>query len=252
MKKTALLAAVAAMFTATPALADGYVGAAYGTTDASGTDTDTWQVDGAFGHSAGSWGFQADASVGNADSGGSDADTFAASGHLYWQGSGWRLGGLVATSNIDDGSAEVDELVYGAEGTFDIGPNTVLGGSATFGEVDFLGTDLDAWNVDASLNYYATPNFRIGGTLGSGNVEAGTDIDTFTAGVDAEYQLSSAPVSFTLGYLHLDAEDLLGLETDTISAGVRWNFGGSTLRDRDNSTPFNVRTPIYGRALDLR
>lgn len=250
MKKTALFAAVAALFAATPAMAGGYVGAVYGNTDLDGTDSDTWQVEGAFGHSTGSGvGFQAEGSIGQLEG---DADTYGYGGHLYWQGAGgWRLGGLLAGANVsDDGSGiEIDEFVYGLEGTFDAGPNTVLGGSATFGTLDLFGTDIDTWNVDANVAFYVSPNFRIGGTIGSGSLDVGTDVDTFTGGLDAEYQFTSLPISITAGYLHFDADT--ALDTDTFTIGARWNFGG-TLRDRDNATPFNVRTPFYGRALDIR
>lgn len=249
MKKTALFAAVAAMFAATPAMAGGYVGAVYGNTDLGGSsDGESWQGEAAFGHSSGSVGFQLEGSLGSLEG---DADTYAYGGHLYWQGSSsWRLGGVLQGSNVDSGSAEIDEFVYGVEGSADIGPNTVLGASATLGSIDFLGADGDTWNVDANVAFYPSSNFRIGGTLGAGNIDLGVgDLDTTTAGIDAEYLFSSIPISLTAGYLHLDADTL---DADTLSVGLRWNFGGDSLRDRDNATPFNVRTPLYGRVLDIR
>lgn len=254
MKKMALLAAAAVAVMATPAMAGGYVGAVYGNTDVDGSDADTWQVEGAFGHNGGSWGLQGDASVGNTDVTGSDADHHTIAGHLYWQGSGWRLGGVLASANLDDSGTEVEELVYGVEGTFDFGPSTVANASYTFGEIEIFGSDVDTWNIDGGLNFYSGDNFRFGGTLGVGNLEApGVDADTFTAGVNAEWAPLQAPVSFTFGYNHFDVDNafLGGLETDSFSIGARWNFGG-TLRERDNATPFDTRTGLYPRALDLR
>jgi len=247
MKKTALLAAVAAMFAATPAMAGGSVGVSYGNTDSGGSDADNWQVDGSFGHSAGSWGFQVDGSLGQFDD---DADTYGYGGHLYWQSGSARLGGVITGSSVDAGSGlEIDEFVYGVEGSFDLSPNVVIGGSGTMGNVELFGLDADTWNLDANIAFYASPNFRIGGTAGVGNLEATTDTDTSTLGIDAEYLFSSIPISLTAGYLHFDADTL---ETDTLTIGARWNFGGGSLRDRDNATPFNVRTGLYGRVLDLR
>ena len=249
MKKTALLAAVTAMFAATPAMAGGSVGLSYGNTDSGGSDFDNWQVDGSFGHSAGSWGFQLDGSLGQLDG---DSDVYGYGGHLYWQSGSARLGGVVTGSNVDGGGGlEIDEFVYGVEGSYELSPNVVIGGSGTLGTVDLFGIDVDSWNVDANVAFYGTPNFRIGGTAGIGNLDGTTDTDTSTLGLDAEYQFSSIPISLTAGYLHFET-DGSSLDTDTLTIGARWNFGGGSLRDRDNATPFNVRTPLYGRVLDIR
>lgn len=251
MKKTALLAALAAAFVATPALAQsgGHVGLTYGNTDANGTDGDTWQVEGAFGGNSGSVGYQIDAGIGSTDAGGSDVDDRTIAGHLYWHNDNWNLGGVVATTNLDDGDS-VDETVYGIEGSFNLAPNAVLTGSYTVGETEFL-VDLDTWNADIGLNYYFTDNFRVGGTLGTGNLDAGggADFDTSSYGISAEWQLSSAPVSFTAGYSTIDT-DVFG-EYDTLKVGVRWNWGG-TLRERDAATPFDTQTGLYQRVYGLQ
>jgi len=86
MKKTALLAAAAALMTATPALAaGGYVGADYKDIEIA-TDGEGWEIEGAFGTggSAG-WGFQIDGSVGNVDFGGAgnEGDTLGLAGHAF-------------------------------------------------------------------------------------------------------------------------------------------------------------------------
>jgi len=257
MKKIGLLAAAAAVAVAgLPATANagGYVGLTYDSTDVSSSDVDTWQGEAAFGHAAGGWGFQVDGSFGNTDAGsGSDFDHYGLAGHLYWQGGSWRVGGVIAATNLDaGGGSDVDEIVYGAEGTFDFGPSTVFGWSGTFGEVDSGGSDIDSWNLDASLNHYFSPNFRIGGTLGTGNLEAsGSDVDTFTAGIGGEFQLSSLPLSFTAGYSHFEV-DSSGLDSDSFTIGARWNFGGGTLQERDDATPFDTRTALFGRLFDIR
>ena len=253
MKKLALLAAAAAALMASPAAAGGYVGAVYGNTDADGLDGDTWQAEGAVGHNAGGWGFQVDGSIGNTDAG-ADVDHYGLAGHLYWGGSNWRLGAVVTGASLDGGATDVDEIAYGIEGTYNVGPNSRFNAAATFGEIEILGVDADTWNLDVGFDFYANPNLRFGGTLGAGNLEAvGTDFETWTGGLDAEWAPFAAPVSFTLGWTHFDLDDafLGGIESDNVSVGVRWNFGGS-LQDRDNATPFDTRNQFYPRVFDLR
>lgn len=248
MKKTALLAAVAAAFVATPAMAGGHVGVTYGNTDADTLDGDTWQVEGAWGGTSGALGFQLDAGIGSTDAGGGDVDDRTIAGHLYWHNEGWNLGGVIATTNLDDGDS-VDETVYGVEGSFNLGPSAVLTGSYTVGESEFL-VDVDTWNADIGVNYYFTDNFRVSGNLGTGNLDfgGGADFDTTTFGVGAEWQLSSTPISFTADYSTFDA-DAFG-DFDTLKVGVRWNWGG-TLRERDAATPFDTQTGLYQRVYGL-
>jgi len=255
MKKTALFAAVAALMAATPAAAGGYVGLSYGSTDAdsASSDIDTWQVEGAVGHNSGGWGFQVDGSIGNSESDTGDADHTQFAGHLYWGGSGWRFGGVIVAANVDDSGAEVEEFAYGIEATHDFGPNSVLVASATFGEVEYFGSDIDTWNIDAGLNFYTASNFKFNVNLGFGNLDAGgAEADTISGGIGAEWAPFAAPVSFTIGWNHFDDDDTIIGASDTISIGARWNFGGGSLRDRDNATPFDTRTGFYPRVLDLR
>ena len=55
------------------------------------------------------------------------------------------------------------------------------------------------------------------------------------ANVGAEYQLASLPISFVGQYAHneIDTDGFDG-DSDVVSIGVRWNFGG-TLIQRDRS-----------------
>lgn len=253
MKKTALLAALAAAFVATPALAQsgGHVGVTYGNTDSDLTDGDTWQAEGAWGGTSGALGFQVDGGIGNTDAGSAgDIDNHTLAGHLYWHNDSWNLGAVIATATIEDDTDSVDETVYGVEGTFNLAPNAVLTGSYTVGESEFL-VDLDSWNADVGINYYFTDNFRVSGTLGTGNLDAGggADFDTSSYGISAEWQMSSTPISFTAGWSTIDT-DVFG-EYDTLKVGVRWNFGG-TLRERDAATPFETQTGLYQRVYGLQ
>lgn len=255
MKKLALLAATAAAaaMIAPTASAHGYLGASYGNIDANTGEADALQVEGAFGWNNGSWGTQFDASIGQLDGDTADGDSYAIGGHVYWGNENWRIGGVVGTTNVDDGGSDLSETAYGFEGSLNLGDSAVALASTTWGTFDFFGTDIDTWNLDGRINLYSSANFRIGATYGIGNLEAGGfDGDTSTYGVDAEFAPFSAPVSFTVGWLRFEDDDFLGFATDTVSAGVRWNFGGGTLRDRDNAAPFNMRTGYAQRLYDVR
>lgn len=246
MKKTALLAAAAALFVATPALAQsgGSVGLNYTSIE---DDAEAFQIDGAFGSSSGSFGWQVDAGLGQIED---DVDTQTIAGHAYWNGGAWRLGGVVAYTNIGEDD-DASETAYGIEGTWDLGSQAVLLGSYTIGEADFFGGDIDTSSFDVGLNYYFTENFRIGGQYGFGNIDGGTsDADTSNLRLNAEWQPWTTPVSFQLGYNSFDVDDS-GESLDSWSIGARWNFGGS-LRERDNTTPFDARTGFYQRLYDIR
>lgn len=253
MKKTALLAAVAAAFVASPAFAaGGHVGLAYNSSETDTNDGDGYQLEGAIGGASGSVGYQFDAGIGNTDFDvGGDVDHRTIAGHLFWHTDSWNLGGVIATTNVEDDTTSADELVYGIEGTFNIAPNAVLGGSYTTGESEFLTIDIDTWNADVGLSYYFTDNFVVHGGLGTGNLDfgGGADFDTSSFDISGEWQMAAAPVSFRVGYSSTDT-DVFG-EYDTWSVGVRWNFGG-TLRDRDTATPFETKTGLYQRAYGLQ
>lgn len=244
MKKTALLAAAAALFAATPAFAQsgGSIGLNYTSVE---NDAEGFQIDGAFGSASGSFGFQVDAGIGSLE----DIDTQTIAGHAYWNGGGWRLGGVAALTNVGDNN-DVSETAYGIEGTWNLGSQAVLLGSYTIGQSEFF-TDVDTSTFDIGLNFYFTENFRVGGSYGFGNLDGGTgNVDTSNVRLNAEWQPWTTPISFTASYNSFDV-DSSGDTLDSFSVGARWNFGGS-LRERDNATPFDTRTGFWQRFYDIR
>ncbi len=251
MKKVVLFAAAAALISATPAAAQGYLGLEYGNVDigSGGGDGDKWQGEGAFGWNAGSgFGFQVGGSAGTIDFDGSDADFWSLDGHVYYDGGSWRLGGVAVTSEVDF-SPDFTDTSFGVEGMWEFGGGSNVQASYLVGESEFLGTDFDTWNFDAGVNIYATPNIRLGAIAGIGNLDAtGGDADTTTYGLNAEFMPLAVPVSFTLGWTRFEVDDS-PFESDTISVGARWNFGGGTLQDRNNAVPFNITGAAAGRLL---
>ena len=251
MKKTALLAAAAALMAASPAAANGYIGLEYGSgsIDLGGpdVDTDVWQGEFAAGFGGPGWGGQIDGSIGNveADSGG-DADAWTLTGHLWCSGGNWRFGGVLGASQLSDGGTDIDDFIYGIEGTYDISPNAQLISSLTGGETD-SGTSIDTFNWDFGANFFPSPNIRIGGFFGIGNLDGGgVDVDTSSFGINGEFQPWSAPVSITLGWNSFEIDDI-DANSDVFTIGARWNFGGGTLQDRHNAAPFDTNTGFGSR-----
>src|SRR5262245_37325161 len=258
MKKTTLLAAAAALMAASPAAANGYLGAQYSSGESDviigADDSEGWQGEGAVGFGGAGWGAQLDASFGTIEfDAGVDGDTYSLGGHLWWGGSGWRLGGVITTSNVDVSViGEIDETSYGIEGTYDVGASAVLFSSLTTGSGDFIGAvDYDTFNWDFGANFYASPNMRFGGFFGVGSLDfAGLDADSSSFGVNAEFQPWSAPVSITVGYNSFQVDDF-DVDTNAFQIGARWNFGGGTLRDRDNSAPFDTNSGAINRSTNI-
>lgn len=253
MKRTALLAAAAALFAATPATANGYLGGRYTSADTdvfgSGTDVDIWQGEGAFGWNSGGFGGQIGGAIGRFESDGGEGDYGNANVHLYWDAGSWRLGGVVAHSDYDEG--DLDETVWGVEAMFDIGSSANIWGSLTRSEFELL-ADFEAWGLDVGGNIYASPSVRFGGYVGTGNADAGggADFDTLSFGVNTEFQPWSAPVSFTLGYNYFDIDDI-ETGSSSFNIGARWNFGGGTLQDRNNATPYTTNNGTLSRILGI-
>jgi hypothetical protein len=258
MKKSALLAAAAALAAASPAAAQGYLGVRYetGNLDAGflgDQDYDGWQGEGAFGWDAppGGWGGHFGGAFGNIETDTLDADFSRFDGHLYYEGAGgWRLGGVVATTSLDD--ADSDEWIYGLEGTFNAGPNVQWWGALTMGTLDDGTDEYDTWNADLGINFYSSPNVRFGGNIGFGNIDD-IDYDTFSAGINGEFQPWSAPVSIYGGWqtFTLETTFLGDVESSAFSIGARWNFGGGTLQDRNNATVFTTNTQYSARLFNV-
>lgn len=249
MKKSLLLAAVAALFGIGPAAAEGYLGASYSSTELGNVDVDTWQGEGAFGLNSGGWGAQLNGTLGNLEANGSDADFYTLDGHIYFNGAGWRLGGLVSYADVDDGGG-YDEINYGIEGMFDLGSQANVFASYVIGESDF--GDLDVSSFELGMNYYVTPNARIGANFNAGTVEDSPfKEDTRGFGINGEFQPWSMPLSLTAGWNQFEVVDTEIPESETFSIGVRWNFGGGTLQERNNAMPFEAAT-MLGRIYGVR
>ena len=213
---------------AAQAEAVGHVGVNYARTDidAGGLDgdLDVFQAEGSVAFDAGSLGVAFDGSV--ADS--KDIDTvWTGTAHLNYKLGAARLGGF---AGLQDSNGDTLWAV-GAEGQADLAPSTVVYGQAGYGQIDDL--DVDLWAVRGELRQFFGDNVKLAGSLGYLNADFGAvDIDGWNAGIEGEYQFKDTPFSVFGGWNHFDSNDL-GANTDTLRVGVRFTFGGATLRGRD-------------------
>lgn len=232
MKKTLFASAFAlAALVSAPAFAQatGFVGAS-----ASHTEVDAFGFEGesqglALGGSVaapvGGLTLQVDGAL--SDSEDSDVGTSVAAHLAAGLGAG-RVGAFVGVSELGG----EDLWTVGVEGqAFTSDQLTLAGTLAYFGAEQ---SDVDGWGVGGQARYFVSDNFRVDGTLGYVDADAGfVNVDGWTAGVGAEYQLAGSPLSVFGGYTHADIEDL-DLKSDTFSIGVRYNFGAD-LKQRDRS-----------------
>jgi hypothetical protein len=207
----------------------GYVGLSYQNTDAGGsTDLDSTAASGAV--LLGS-NFQLDGRYASLDAGGGDdGDYWGVNGHLFTRSETSLFGAYVGFNSVDlGGSSNADEWSIGVEGQLYANRTTWTG---QLGYSDTEG-DANVTHIDGEARHFVNDNFSIQGNLGYGNIEVtGSDGDYVSYGVGAEVQLSGAPISFYGGWQRLDAD---GGDLDSLGAGVRWNFGGGTLFDRNRS-----------------
>ena len=232
MKKY-LLGVAAALAIVAPGVASaqsGYVDLGYTNTDVGGgTDADTWALGGAavFG-GENSLGFQVDGSFGNQDFGGGDVDLYNIGGHVFTRNDSHMIGGFVGYGSADFGPFDYDYWTVGAEGAIYADRNTFSGVLSYSDANDF---DATITSLDVGVTHFVTDNFSIGGGVGIGTIDSSSSNDLWQANLGAEYQFASLPISLYGGYQHNDYD---GFETDALTAGVRYNFGG-TLLDRDRS-----------------
>lgn len=248
MKKF-LLGAVAALAIAAPGVAsaqNAYVDLGYSSTDGdvAGIDVegDGWTLGGAaaFGGNGG-LGTQLDATIGESE----DTSTWNVGGHLFTRNDNYLFGGFVNYGSVepDGAGGDYNAWTLGVEGQW-YASRTTFDWAVSYSDAE----DLDATftGADVGLTHFVTDNFSFGGGIGFGNVEvAGFDADTLNYGLGAEYQFASLPISIYGGWNHFDLDDF-DTEADTLSVGVRYNFGG-TLLERNRSGASLARGGGIGR-----
>lgn len=231
MKSLLLATAAVATFAAAPALAQdaaGSIGVTYtDTTLETGlgdADLESWSLDGIAAMPAfGDWTVTLAADIDNTEFLGDDDTAGAASvGLSRMFGSDVRFGGFVAASD----AGEETGLTGGFRAQKYLSKAT-LTGAVAYTDVD--GTEI--WTVGGDAAFYVTPSLRLNAGVTYDSVDD-ADIDAWTYGIGAEYDIGSTPFSVTAGYARSDLGDL-DLDVDSFNVGVRYSFGGNQQsRDR--------------------
>lgn len=229
--RTLLIASASAvvLFSAAGAQAQtvGHIGANYARTDVDVAgvdgDLDVFQAEGAVAHDAGSLGLAFDGSF--ADSKDISA-VWTGTAHANYKFGASRVGGFAGVQDTDGATV----WGFGLEGQTDLAPSTVLYGQAGYGDINDSNADL--WAVRGELRQYFADNIKLAGSLGYTKLDLGpVNVDGWNFGVEGEYQFKDTPFSVFAGWSHFDSNDL-SANTDTLSIGVRYTFGGG-LRARD-------------------
>ena len=223
MKKTSLLVAVAAAALALPALAQaqtGYVDLRYSDIE----DIDGFAVGGAVATEVSGVNLQFNVNHTRQDVAGFDLSATDIVAHAFTQNDTYALGGFVSSTDL------VGTGVYGfgGEGSMYFGDLT-LGALVSYNTIDNGGGHF--YNYAASARYFVTENFSVAATYDKLDFSgAGGDEDIW--GLETEYQFSN-PVSVFASYGNVDAG--AGADADKFSVGVRYNFGGDTLKAQERS-----------------
>lgn len=214
----------------------GYVGVEYGrarVTDASpATRAETWTGEGAVSGQAMGFGLQGDLKVANySPEGGSDSTAWSPTLHAYKRTEYGLIGGWTGWSHTKG----QDLFGIGVEGQAYFGSATLYG-AAGYGHVD-AATDQNAWTARLEGRYFLTDNFMLNAVAGLVRARtAGVNSTVTTLGFGAEYQPDVAPFSIQAGYTHSDVQHST-VGADTVRVGLRWNFNGGSLAERDRLGP---------------
>jgi hypothetical protein len=167
-----------------------------------------------------------------------DDAVWSPTARLLFDVGGSKLGPFVGAT-----TGEAFDLAGGGvEGRFSLAENWRLDGAA-----GYASGDAEGWGARGELRFFAGDNTRLDGfaALSTFDTDLG-DFEGWSLGLGGEHQFGGAPISLFARFEHSEAEDL-DLSADSFRIGLRWNFGGGTLRDRyleGQSAP--VFTDLFG------
>lgn len=175
---------------------------------------------------------QVDGEINRFEYDGGDATVFSPTAHLLMDVGPGQVGGFIGSSHSDGGTF----WGAGLEAQADIAENWKVNGSVGYGNSD-AGGDQDLWSARAEVRWYLTDNTRFNGFANYNSTDFGSaDLDGWTFGFDAEHRFAGLPLSAFGRYEHSEIEDI-DLESDTFRIGLAWSFGGSSLKDSDQRGP---------------
>jgi hypothetical protein len=191
-------------------------------------------------------------------------------GHLFYRTDKYLLGGFLQyrnptfTGSFNDPSANAivdvssnlilsEQLIWGAEGQAYFGDVTVSGQLAKQDFVNQKGftNDISGQNIlsdgyfaNIKAKYFLTDNWNVQGSFAynnvnfsSGFVEIGSNsFDQKSYGLSTEYRIDDKPISLYAQFTHNTIDFVSeGLDSNQIFAGLKVNFGSSSLKTRDRS-----------------
>jgi hypothetical protein len=247
MKTLFLATAAVAAFAAAPALAQtaptGSVGVTWNNveakTDGGKFEADGYSVDGVVaGPLTGEWtvtlGVQGAWTDGDFD----HSKTFSGEAHVTRTlADDMRVGGFIGAADAGKSSTL---WTFGAEMQKYFDKATITA-ALTYGTVSNI--DGDIWSGGVDAGYYVMPNLRVNGSVALSKVNLGqNDIDAYSYGAGAEYQINNSPMS-VYGSWDRTTLDFVDVDVDTLSFGLRFNFGGD-LQQRDRAGANLTRTVV--------
>lgn len=226
MKTQLFAAAAVAAVLAAPALAhaqDGYVDAAYRGLDAgAGASVDGFSIGAGYKADLGAAKLQLNGNYANLDAGGSD-DGVDLGAHLYAQNEKWSAGGFVTYTDV----SLADAWGVGAEGSLYFNQVT-LGATISYNEIGSGGGGGHFTGFGLSAKAFATDNLSFAATWDKIDASGG---DGDAIGAEVEWK-TTGPVSLFASYGNFD---IAGTDYDKYSAGIRFNFGGKSLKEQERS-----------------
>lgn len=247
MLKKVLVGAVAAAAMMTPGLAaadtTGHVGFSINTLDDDNDDAkeDYIELNGAVvGSLGGSWNMQFDAASQNMNHDGHTDDMSTATVHAFSRSEGFAFGGFAGLTGGDSSA-----LFIGAEGALYL-DRFSLAGAALVGEDREEGDEVNG--LSGAGTFFVSDNLSLGADVSYYSMFDG-DEDGTIYGVNAEYQFGGSPFSIFGGYHMSDLENFgSDREVDTFTIGGRFNFGTSTLLERDRNGASMPGASMFNRA----
>lgn len=237
--KTSLLATAAAVIalsaTAAQAQVTGHVGANYARSvvdvDGPNPDLDILQLEGATGFNAGSLNALINGSVTGIGGDVNDQVDYSFTGHLNGKIGGGLVGGFAGFNATED----LNVWAAGVEGQWAVSDAVTLYGQGGIGYSDDL-NDAMLYGLRGEARYFVNENAKLQAQAGWSQVDTDDlgSFDTWTVGVEGEYQFAGSPWSLLAGYDYADTSDI-DYKSHTFRVGGRYTFGGATLKARDAS-----------------
>ncbi len=219
----------------------GHVGLNYARADFGGGDSDAVGIDGGVTlKTGGGWDVLLDASYADSDGG----DSLDGTAHLVTRNANNAWGGWVGLVS-GDGS---DAFGVGGEWAAFMGNNTLALGLG-YGNVDDV--DVDIFAGSAEYRIFTTDNMRwdLGATIGRADATGG-DATVYGFGGGLEYRFDNSPFSIGGNVTYVNVDDT-NVDGTVIGITGRWNFGDSSLKQRDREGNTFGRLGGIGSAVSI-